>query len=312
MRAGLQFYARCARDAWRRSWDAANAWPAALLLALYGCARLAGYTVALPGDGPGTSLAAAMAVVIAAWIAVFLVQLIAAPPRLAAGLQAQIVRSQIAQPQIAQTQIALPRTDLPQASLPPVEPPKISPPKPPKRRAPILDVRLQDQVQEVGAIDVAGQILPAARAYMARITNRSDKTLHRCQLFFGNATHIQVVSGPFDLAPAEHRDLPVLRVLDRSDEPHALAYYLDPDTWQVAEGQAAWVPDSGQFKVKVLSANAPQAALKVDLSGSSTSGEAWTLIEASAVDDGARAEAIDRPRPTWAGAIAAPEPNSGD
>jgi hypothetical protein len=302
VRAGLEFYARCARDAWRRSWDAANAWPAALLLALYGGARLAGYTISLPGEGPGTSLAAAMVVVIAAWIAVFLVQMIAAPPRLAAQLQARI-----AQPRIDQS-----RTDQPQASLQRVVPPKVSLPKPQKRRAPVLDVRLQDQVQETGAVDVAGEILPAARAYMTRITNRGDKPLTRCQLFFGNATHIQVVSGPFDLAPGDHRDLPVLRVIDRSDEPHALAYYLDPDTWQVAEGQAAWVPDPGTFKIKVLSADPAQVALKVDLSGSSTAPEAWTLIERATVDETARPEATDRQRPMWAGAIAATEPNSGD
>lgn len=297
MRAGLEFYAQCVRDAWHRSWDAANAWPAAILLALYGCARVAGYTISLPGDGPGSSLAATMAFVIAAWLAVFLVQMIAAPPRLAARLQARI---------------ALPQIDRPQVIEQHVEAPRISPPKSPKRRAPVLDVRLQDQVQEVGAVDAAGELLPAARAYMARITNRGDRPLSRCQLFFGNATHIQVVSGPFDLAPGDHRDLPVLRVIDRSDEPHALAYYLDPDTWQVAEGQAAWVPDPGKFKVKVLSADTAQVALKVDLSGSSTRAEAWTLIEAATADEPPRAETTDRQRPMWVGAIAAPEPNSGD
>jgi hypothetical protein len=296
VRAGLEFYARCVRDAWRRSWDATNAWPAAVVLALYGCARVAGYTLSLPGDGPGTDLAAVLAFLVVAWSAVFLVQFIAAPPRLAAQLQPQMTPPRIEQPQIIQQ---------------PLEPPKISAPKAPKRRPPVLDVRLQDQLQEVGAVDVAGEILPPSRAYMARITNRGDKTLGRCQLFFGNATHIQVVSGPFDLAPGQHRDLPVLRVIDRSDEPHALAYYLDPDTWQVADGQAAWVPEAGKFKVKVLSADTAQVALKVDLAGNSATAEAWTLIEATA-DDAPHAEAAERPRPMWAGAIAAPEPNSGD
>ncbi len=292
VRAGLEFYAQCARDAWRRSWDATNAWPAIVLLALYGCARLAGYTISLPGDGPGSSLAGAMAFVIAAWMAVFLVQLVAAPPRLAAALQARIAPPRIDQPQVSQQH---------------VDPPKISPPTRPRRRTPVLDVRLQDQVQEVGAVDAAGEVLPAARAYMARISNRGDRPLHRCQLFFGNATHIQVVSGPFDLAPGDHRDLPVLRVIDRSDEPHALAYYLDPDTWQVAEGQAAWVPDPGKFKVKVLSADTAQVALKVDLSGS------LALIEQASADDDARVDASDRQRAVWTGAGAmAPEPNSGD
>jgi hypothetical protein len=289
VRAGLEFYARCVRDAWRRSWDATNAWPAALVLALYGGARVAGYTLSVPGDGPGTDLAATMAFLVAAWSAVFLVQFVAAPPRLAAQLQAPV---------------ALPRLDSPQVLRQHIEPPKISAPKAPKRRPPVLDVRLHDQVQEVGALDVAGEVLPASRAYMARISNRGDRPLHRCQLFFGNATHIQVVSGPFDLAPGDHRDLPVLRVIDRSDEPHALAYYLDPDTWQVAEGQAAWVPDPGTFKVKVLSADTAQVALKVDLSGS------LALIEAAAADD-ERTDVADRPRAAWTGAMA-PEPNSGD
>ena len=39
----MRFYARCAREAWRRSWDASNAWPPVLaLLVLYGGSRLAG------------------------------------------------------------------------------------------------------------------------------------------------------------------------------------------------------------------------------------------------------------------------------
>src|SRR5579872_1373882 len=51
-RHGLQFYARCAREAWRRSWDAAKAWPPiAALLVLYGGARLAGVDLSFPGDG---------------------------------------------------------------------------------------------------------------------------------------------------------------------------------------------------------------------------------------------------------------------
>lgn len=296
MRAGLEFYARCVRDAWRRSWDATNAWPAAIVLALYGGAKVAGYSLSVPGDGPGTDLAAVLAFLLVAWSAVFLVQFIAAPPRLAAQLQAPIVLPRLDPPPIIQ-----------QVLQQPIEPPKISGPKAPKRRPPALDVRLQDQVQEVGAVDVAGEILPPSRAYMARVTNRGDRTLGRCQLFFGNATHIQVVSGPFDLAPGQHRDLPVLRVIDRSDEPHALAYYLDPDTWQVAEGQAAWVPDAGKFKVKVLSADTAQVALKVDLAGSSTAPEAWTLIEAAAIDDAPRTERSGQQRLAWA-----PEPNSGD
>lgn len=301
MRAGLEFYARCVRDAWRRSWDATNAWPAAIVLALYGGAKVAGYSLSVPGDGPGTDLAAVLAFLLVAWSAVFLVQFIAAPPRLAAQLQAPIVLPRLDPPPIIQ-----------QVLQQPIEPPKISAPKVPKRRPPVLDVRLQDQVQEVGAVDVAGEILPPSRAYMARVTNRGDRTLGRCQLFFGNATHIQVVSGPFDLAPGQHRDLPVLRVIDTSDEPHALAYYLDPDTWQVAEGQAAWVPDAGKFKVKVLSADTAQVALEVDLAGNSATAEAWTLIESAAGEDAVRAETGERQRPGWAGAIAAPEPNSGD
>ena len=296
MRAGLQFYARCVRDAWRRSRDATNAWPAAIVLALYGCARVAGYSLSVPGDGPGTDLAAVLAFLLVAWSAVFLVQFIAAPPRLAVQLQPPIVLPRLDPPQVVQ-----------QIVQQPLEPPKSSTPKAPKRRPPVLDVRLQDQVQEVGAVDVTGEILPPSRAYMARVSNRGDKTLGRCQLFFGNATHIQVVSGPFDLAPGQHRDLPVLRVIDRSDEPHALAYYLDPDTWQVAEGQAAWVPDAGKFKVKVLSADTAQVALKVDLAGSSTAPEAWTLIEAAVIDDAPRSERSGQQRLAWA-----PEPNSGD
>ncbi len=175
--------------------------------------------------------------------------------------------------------------------------------------APILEIRLHDQLHEAGAFDAIGETLPAARAYVARITNRGDKPVRRCQLFFGNPTHIQVVSGPFDLAPGQHRDLPVLRVIDQSDEPHALAYYLESETWHVAQGQAAWLPEPGRFKVKVLSADAPTAALPVELSCSATEPQAWTLVEATLP-----AERLARERAVWSAAGPLPEPelNSGD
>jgi hypothetical protein len=279
---GFIFYRRCLQDAWRRSWDRANAWtPIAVFFALYGGARLAGY-----GETDQNPLAIAGGLAITAWLAVFAVRLIAAPPRLYAELQRQ-------------------------AAAPAVKKPvrKPAPAPVPAAVAPLLEIRLHDQLHESGTVDAIGEMLPAARAYVARVTNRGDRPVRRCQLFFGNPTHIQVVSGPFDLAPGQHRDLPVLRVIDQSDEPHALAYYLESETWQVAKGQAAWLPDPGGFKVKVLSADAPTAALHVELSCSATKPEAWTLVEAAPA-----AERVPRERAVWsgAGAIATPELNSGD
>ena len=281
-RAGLTFYGRCVQDAWHTSWDVANAWvPIAVLTALYGGARLAGY-----GETDQNPLAMAAAFVFVAWLAVFAVRLAAAPPRLYAELQRQ-------------------------ATAPAVKKPARKPPPAPAPAAvaPLIEIRLHDQLHESGMVDAIGDMLPAARAYVARITNRGDQLVRRCQLFFGNPTHIQVVSGPFDLAPGQHRDLPVLRVIDQSDEPHALAYYLESETWQVAEGQAAWLPDPGGFKVKVLSADAPTAALHVELSCSATKPEAWTLVEAAPA-----AERVPRERAVWtgAGSIATPELTSGD
>jgi hypothetical protein len=218
---------------------------------------------------------------------VFAVRLVAAPPRLYAELRRQA----------------------PSPAIVPVsEPISAAPTALTTAASPLLDIRLHDQVHETGIVDAIGDVMPAARAYVARVTNRGDSALHRCQLFFGNPTHIQVVSGPFDLAPGQHRDLPVLRVIDQSDEPHALAYYLESETWQVAAGQAAWLPEPGKFKVKVLSADAPTASLHVELACSATKPEAWTLIETAT-----RAERRKRDRAAWSGAAApVPEPNSGD
>jgi hypothetical protein len=172
---------------------------------------------------------------------------------------------------------------------------------------PPIDVRLHDQVHETTAADTTGDRLPASRAYMARITNRSGKTVRRCQLFFCNPTHIQVVSSPFDLAPGGHLDLPVLRVIDDADEPHALLYFLDAETWDVAAGQAAWLPEPGRFKVKVLSANAVTAALDVKLLRSAGTPLAWTLVEAAEPD---KAPKAGRKRLAWtpSGAVAEPSP----
>ncbi len=114
---------------------------------------------------------------------------------------------------------------------------------------PPIDVRLHDQVHETTPVDTTGDRLPASRTYTARITNRSAKTVRRCQLFFCYPVHIKVVSGPFDLAPGEHRDLPALRVVDEADDPYALLYFLDAETWRVAAGQAAW-PLQGEGPVR--------------------------------------------------------------
>jgi hypothetical protein len=185
-----------------------------------------------------------------------------------------------------------------------------------KRRQDGLQIRLHDQVYET-AVDTTGAPLPAARAYMARVANRGDKRAKRCQLFFVNATHVQVVSGPFDLGPGEHRDLPVLRVIDEADEPHALLYFLDGETWAVADGQAAWLPEPGRFKVKVLSANAPEAALDVALACSAGTPLAWTLVEAAdgeaaPKDAPKEARGPGRKRAAWAASGVAAEPSAGD
>ena len=91
-RHGLRFYARCAREAWRRSWDAANAWPPVLaVLLLSGSAWLAGADLTYPGDTAyGAPIGTGLFIVIA-WLAVFLVQLVTAPPRLYARLDAELL-----------------------------------------------------------------------------------------------------------------------------------------------------------------------------------------------------------------------------
>ena len=93
-RQGLQFYARCAREAWRRSWDAANAIPPVLgLLVLYGGARLGGLDLSfsVPGAGEYGALIGTGLFIALAWVAVFLVQFVATPPRLQARLEAELV-----------------------------------------------------------------------------------------------------------------------------------------------------------------------------------------------------------------------------
>jgi hypothetical protein len=291
---GLKFYLRCCGDAWRSSWDLANAWlPLAGVVVIYGALRFAGHEPVLPDFFEQNVLALAAAYVVVAWAAVFAFRLIAAPPRLYAELHARaptVVQAPEPVTMAVATATPAPKLVAAPAPLPP------------------LDVRLHDQMHETEMRDAIGEIMPAARAYVARVTNRGDRAVHRCQLFLGNPTHIQVVSGPFDLEPGQHRDLPVLRVIDQSDEPHALAYYLESETWQVASGQAAWLPDAGRFKVKVLSADAPTAALNVDLTCSKTKPEAWTLVEAAPPT-----ERRKRDRAGWAGAaMPVAEPSSGD
>jgi len=368
-RQGLLFYARCAREAWRRSWDARNAIPPVLgLLVLYGGARLGGLDLSfsVPGAGAYGALIGTGLFIALAWLVVFLVQFVLAPPRMHARLEAELVeleRRRVAPAALAAPALMSgpgafgsgqgPRSDehdmtrhwsgAPPAegSLPapvreaaavaePLTPPSaITPPPPPKtgeglmpiavrehaprekRRHDGLHVRLHDQVAETDAVDTTGARLPASRAYVARVANRGDRRVRRCQVFFCNPTHIQVVSGPFDLAPGEQRDLPVLRVIDEADEPHALLYFLDGETWAVADGQAAFLPEPGRFKVKVLSAHAPEAALDVALACSAGTPLAWTLVEAGEVAETAP-KTGGRKRAAWAGAGVAVEPGAGD
>ncbi|CAN5609620.1 hypothetical protein BH10PSE6_BH10PSE6_28620 [soil metagenome] len=316
-RHGLRFYARCAQDARRRSWDSANAWPPVLaLLLLSGGAWLAGVDLTHPGDTAyGAPIGTALFIVIA-WLAVFLVQFVTAPPRLYARLDAELLalaQRSAAPPVAPVAALSAPASTLASilVATPALPPPIPQPAARPAMRPvpPPIDVRLHDQVYETAAADTTGDRLPASRAYMARVTNRGDKPVRRCQLFFGSPVHIQVVSGPFDLAPGGHRDLPVLRIIDEADEPHALLYFLDAETWHVAESQAAWLPEPGRFKVKVLSANAPVAALDVNLSCSAGTPLAWTLVEAGEPDKAAKA---GRKRLTWAASDAVAEPGSGD
>jgi hypothetical protein len=301
-RQGLHFYARCTQEAWRRSWDAANAWPPiTALLVLYGAAQLAGLNLGVAGDtGTGTVVGTGLFIVIA-WLAVFVVQFVAAPPRLCGRLDNE---------RQALARRPMPPTAEPGVPLLPPPPLRITAPPLPmtgeqfRARSALppiaepLQVRLHDQVHEA-EVDTTGARLPGCRAYRARVANRGTARIRRCQIFVCNATHIQVVSGPFDLGPGEHRDLPVLRVVD-SGEPHALLYFLDAQTWGVADGQAAWLPEPGRWRVKVLSANAPAAAIEVVLAGAGPSG-AWTLVEAAESPvprrpaRGARVQAVAEP-----------------
>ena len=319
---GLHFYARCAREAWRRSWDAANAWPPiTALLVLTGGARLAGLDLRVPGDGEYGALIGTGLFILIAWLAVFLVQFVAAPPRQYARLEAERRMA----PRPAPEPARLPAPQVAPILLPPTPPSRVTAPPPhlngeeslpptPRHALPALEVRLHDQVYETEAVDTAGERLPPSRAYVARVANRGDTPVRRCQLFFASPTHIQVVSGPFDLAPGAHRDLPVLRVIDESDEPHALLYFLDGETWAVAQGQAAWLPEPGRFKVKVLSATAPEASLEVRLAVSSGTPLAWTLLEAPEAETAPpeKAPKAGRKRRAWAAADAVVEPGAGD
>jgi hypothetical protein len=276
--AARNFYGQCVRAAWGASWDVTNAWPpVAALLVLYGAARVAGLSIAPPAgldDRVGIPAMAA-AFIVTAWIAVFLVQLVAAAPRVAAGMAATAAAA--ARP---------PRRPRAAAAAPAAVPVRERATEAPASS--VLSVRLHDQIEEARTVDTEGEVLPTARAYVARVTNRSDNLIRRCQLFFGAPTQMVVVSGPFDLEPGAHRDLPVLRVLDEASEPHALAYFLDSETWDVAGGQAAWVPDPGRFKVTALSANTLPASLEVDLACTTAEPHAWTLVEASDLDEARR------------------------
>ncbi|MBS0527647.1 MAG: hypothetical protein JSS04_28755 [Proteobacteria bacterium] len=335
-RQGLRFYARCAGEAWRRSWDAANAIAPVLgLLVLYGGARLGGLDLSfsVPGAGGSGALIGTGLFIALAWAVVFLVQLVATPPRLHARLEAELLAlarrrapptgrlTALPEPKPVAA-LSAPVQEEATVLLPPTPPSRVTAPPPPKTGEGVLPsaarehdpihVRLHDQVYETAAVDTTGARLPAARAYVARVANRGDRRVRRCQLFFCNPAHIQVVSGPFDLAPGEHRDLPVLRVIDEAEEPHALLYFLDGETWAVADGQAAWLPEPGCFKVKVLSADAPDAALDVTLACSTGTPLAWTLVEAADADRERTAPKAGRRRAARAAADVVAEPSAGD
>ena len=134
-RHGLRFFARCTQDAWRQSWDAANArLPVLALLLLLGGAWFAGFNPTFPGStayGPPMGTALFLAI---PWLAVFLVQLVTAPPRVYARLDAELlaltrrsaalsVVSVPALPAPAPTPATLPPLDLPLLDRPPILPP---------------------------------------------------------------------------------------------------------------------------------------------------------------------------------------------
>ncbi|MBS0541152.1 MAG: hypothetical protein JSR47_20485 [Proteobacteria bacterium] len=264
MRNGLKFYRSCLEDAWQTSWTLANAWPPVLvLLALYAAGWLSGHEAELATPSALLSLLAAAA------LAVFLVRFAAAPPRLFARIEASVPKPKAAR------RVAAP-------SVP------VSSPAP-------LKLQLRGSIDEADAIDVTGDRLPPARAFMARATNQSDAPLRHCQLFFGTPRNIQVVSAPFDLAPGAHLDLPVLRVSGGAADPHALVYFLDRETWGIAGGQAAWLPEPGRFKVTALSPDTERVALEVELSAETAE---WTLAEAPARKGRAAAPA-PAAKPGW-------------
>ena len=82
----------------------------------------------------------------------------------------------------------------------------------------------------------------------------------------------------------------------------------------MAQGQAAWLPEPGRFKVKVLSANAPAAALDVKLARSEGTPLAWTLVEAAEPEKAPadKAQKAGRQRRAWAASGVVVEPGSGD
>ncbi|MBS0541339.1 MAG: hypothetical protein JSR47_21420, partial [Proteobacteria bacterium] len=205
MRNGLKFYRSCIEDAWQTSWNLANAWPPVLvLLALYVAGWLSGHEAEL------ATPSALLSLLVAAALAVFLVRFAAAPPRLFARLEAAAPKPapHAAPKAAARRSVAVP----------------VSSPGP-------LKLQLRGSIDEADAVDVTGDRLPPARAFLARATNQSDAPLRHCQLFFGTPKNIQVVSAPFDLAPGAHLDLPVLRVSGGAADPHALVYFLDRETW---------------------------------------------------------------------------------
>jgi hypothetical protein len=241
MKAALLFYLACLKDAWAGSLEIANAWswllgPLLLLLASW----LLGYPLPLPDRLDLYALQFSFAMLASAWIAVFLLRLVCAPPRLYAQLQAKI-------------------------------------PTPPRSD---IGLALFDSVAwESGLLDAAGQELPAAKVFHVRVKNNADKFLEKCQLVFGQKDRLHYpVSGIFDLRSGEYRDLPVIRMNLRDHRP--FMYFLDGPDWKVSPSGPSWLLAPGKYEIRVLSANTSPASLDVDLSGSLMSPEEeWKLAQ---------------------------------
>ena len=151
-----------------------------------------------------------------------------------------------------------------------------------------IAIGIHDGLAYEELFDEEGLRLPPTKSFVARLTNKGEKFLEKCQICFGMGIDKQSnypTTKYFELRPGETKNLPILRVKDVAqrqrndqDDRHALLYILrgmDGD-WKITRGGPALCVPPGLHQLSVFSADTGAATIDVELSKSD---QGWNLRE---------------------------------